>query len=236
MKPLIGVTITADSSTHCALLHEDYLRAIRLFGGIALLLPPVSPKDVPRQMAPLDGLLLTGGGDFSPLLFGRDASDKTGQTNWRSDRHTLALAYWAFQHRLPTLGICRGLQAMALSGGGSLCEDILSQTSSSLCHSQISGRGEPSHRVFLRRNSRLFFLTQKSCLWVNSFHHQCVVRCGAFGRPTAFSADGLVEAMETEEPFFYVGVQWHPERMLSKPSSRALFQNFLSSCEKRRRL
>lgn len=234
MKPLIGVTITTDPSTHCTLLHEDYLRAIGLFGGIAVLLPPVLPKDVPRQMAPLDGLLLTGGGDFSPLLFGTDASSKTGQTDLKNDRHALALAHLAFQKKLPTLGICRGMQAMALSGGGSLCEDIPSQTTSTLCHSQTSGRGEPSHRVFLRRNSRLFFLTQRSCLWVNSFHHQCVVRCGAFGRPVAVSADGLVEAMETDQPFFYVGVQWHPERMLARASSRALFQSFLLACKQRR--
>ena len=166
-----------------------------------------------------DALLICGGDDINPLYYHQDLSPHTQLENSLIESMDFKLIHAFQKQHKPIIGICRGIQVINVYLGGTLIQHIDNHTS--------------PHHIRIHQHtllSQFFYPIQ----YVNSFHHQCVVRCGAFGRPVAVSADGLVEAMETDQPFFYVGVQWHPERMLARASSRALFQSFLLACKQRR--
>ncbi|MGH9443737.1 MAG: gamma-glutamyl-gamma-aminobutyrate hydrolase family protein [Thermoanaerobaculia bacterium] len=177
-----------------------------------------------------DGLLLGGGEDVDPDLYGAPRHERLGRVNRRRDEQELALIARARRNRVPTFGICRGLQVLNVAFGGTLVQDIPSQRPSAVEHSVKAPRDARAHSV---RPERDGFLVSFGEFSVNSRHHQAVDRLGSGLRPSAFSPEGLVEAVEAQDSSPVFAVQWHPENMTADPVAKFLFEKFRESVDSR---
>ena len=224
-QPLIGITANFRGEEAC--LREKYYDQVVKAGGSPVLIPPVADKNVLLNILErIDGLLLSGGADINPLWLDEEPVPQMGEINAARDLSELLLIRLAFNRQIPILGICRGIQAMAIAVGGSIAQDI-GQTS--VKHSQEGGRGEPTHSVTIDENSTVYTLYQQKKLFVNSVHHQAVSKAGNRFRVTAKASDGIIEAIESTEHKAVLGVQWHPE-WLGK-DGLPLFQWLVSQAE-----
>ena len=221
-KPIIG--ITANYADHNSKLADGYYKMVVKAGGVPVIIPPLSDTDViVNTLAHVDGLILSGGGDFNPLYAGEEPIPALGDINSERDLGELLITQMAYNSQIPILGICRGIQTLAMALGGKMQQDISPVTR--VLHSQHADRTEPTHSVTVDRDSTLFriyddappcstFDAERAVLYVNSFHHQAVSDPGERFRVTAKSTDGIIEAMESREFKSVIGVQWHPECMV----------------------
>ncbi len=233
--PLIGVStsVARGADGERAVLNATYLTAVQRAGGAPILLPPQLEGEARRAVfEQLGGVLLTGGGDVNPALFG-EARHATVSGVWdERDRLEQALVEWALEHRRPLLAICRGVQVLNVALGGSLYQDIRSQTRSRVQHAQKAPRGEPTHSVRIEPGSRLAEVLGATELRVNSFHHQAIKEIGRGLKAVAFVEDDAIEGAELPDPSrFVLGVQWHPEELEAhdKPAQR-LFRALIEAC------
>ena len=204
-------------------------------GGVPLIIPPVADTDtIVNTLSRIDGLILSGGGDFNPLWTGEEPSTKLGGINKERDLPELLITRLAYNRQIPMLGICRGIQTLAIALGGEVAQDISDKAT--VKHSQNADRSEPTHTVTLESDSILaqIYTTSRSLslsrstegrllpagrkkgsplssLNVNSFHHQAVKAPGSKFRVVAKATDGIIEAIESTEFKSILGVQWHPE-------------------------
>lgn len=191
-------------------LLEPYLEALSSQGLAHVLLPPQPIEALERILPELDGLLLPGGGDLDPALYGEEPHPRLGEVSPERDHHELFLARYAAEQGLPTLGVCRGLQVMNVALGGSLYQDLEAQGLSHVQHYQKSPPPALAHTVRQVRPSPLDVLFPET-FRVNSYHHQGIQTLGQGLRPLAVAPDGLVEAIALEGHPLFLGVQWHPE-------------------------
>lgn len=221
-RPIIG--LTANFTDLDATLRDLYYKQVIAAGGIPVIIPPVDDTDViVNTLQHLDGIVLTGGADYNPLWGGDQPSPELHGINAERDAAELLLVRLAYNRQIPMLGICRGIQTLAMALGGHVCQDITtckwkcdrglsgSDRVPFLKHSQTAARNEPSHTVRIAPDSALFNVYGQEKIFVNSFHHQMVDNPGERFRITARAADGVVEAMESTEYKSILGVQWHPE-------------------------
>ena len=209
-KPVIG--LTGNYGELACKLNEGYYKSIWRAGGVPVIIPPIADTDVLiNTLEHIDGLLLTGGADFNPLYAGEEPSPRLGGINAERDLPELLIAQLAYNRQIPMLGICRGIQTLAMALGGKVQQDI--SDVAQIRHSQDADRSEPTHSVTIEPDSTLFNIYNKEKLFVNSFHHQAVCDPGERFRVTARSADGIIEAIESREYKSIIGVQWHPECM-----------------------
>ena len=206
-KPFIG--ITANYSDGDATLRDRYYLQVVAAGGVPVLIPPVADKDViVNTLEHIDGLLLTGGGDYNPLWAGEQPQPTLHSINKTRDLPELLITRLAFNRQIPMLGICRGIQTIAMALGGKVVQDIAHPT---IKHSQDADRNEPTHTVDIVPGSMLHSIYEADHIVVNSFHHQAVGEAGSRFTVTATAPDGVVEAIESSEHKPVMGVQWHPE-------------------------
>ena len=209
-KPVIG--LTGNYGELVCKLNEGYYKSIWRAGGVPVIIPPIADTDVLiNTLEHIDGLLLTGGADFNPLYAGEEPSPRLGGINAERDLPELLITQLAYNRQIPMLGICRGIQTLAMALGGKVQQDI--SDVAQIRHSQDTDRSEPTHSVTIEPDSTLFNIYNKEKLFVNSFHHQAVSDPGERFRVTARSADGIIEAIESREYKSIIGVQWHPECM-----------------------
>ena len=209
-KPVIG--LTGNYGELACKLNEGYYKSIWRAGGVPVIIPPIADTDVLiNTLEHIDGLLLTGGADFNPLYAGEEPSPRLGGINAERDLPELLITQLAYNRQIPMLGICRGIQTLAMALGGKVQQDI--SDVAQIRHSQDADRSEPTHSVTIEPDSTLFNIYNKEKLFVNSFHHQAVCDPGERFRVTAHSADGIIEAIESREYKSIIGVQWHPECM-----------------------
>lgn len=215
-RPIIG--LTANYSDMDITLRDCYYKQVVAAGGVPVALPPVADTAVViNTLDRLDGLIFTGGADYNPLWGGEQPERALGNVNKERDLAELLTVGLAYNRQIPMLGICRGMQTLALALGGKLTQDIYSTDSEQgkvphrIKHSQDAARNEATHTVALEAGSILAELYQIDRLFVNSFHHQAVADCGKRFKATAQAPDGIVEAMESREFKDIMGVQWHPE-------------------------
>ena len=207
-RPVIGITGNYEELT-CKLGRGYYDSVIRA-GGVPLVIPPSADKEVLMgTLDRIDALLLSGGGDINPLWCGEEPVPELHGINQERDLPELLITRLAYNRQMPILGICRGIQTLAVALGGKVCQDI----TATVKHSQDADRSEPTHSVTVQADSTLYNIYKEENLFVNSFHHQAVSAPGDRFRVTATAPDGIVEAIESTEFKSIVGVQWHPECM-----------------------
>ena len=206
-RPIIGITANYEGID--ATLRHAYYDQIVEAGGTPVIIPPVADKNViVSTLDHIDALLLTGGGDYNPLWAGEEPAKGLHNINATRDLPELLITRLAYNRQIPMLGICRGMQTLAMALGGHVKQDV----SSDIKHSQDADRGEATHRVSIEDDSTLAYIyKQATTLCVNSFHHQTVDDAGQRFRITAKAPDGVAEAMESTEHKPIMGVQWHPE-------------------------
>ena len=208
-RPVIGITANYDDSK--SMLAEGYYKKVVAAGGVPLIIPPLDDSDaIINTLDRIDGLILSGGGDYNPLFCGEEPSPRLHSINGERDLPELLITRLAYNRQIPMLGICRGIQTLAMALGGTVIQDI-ADTDGLIKHSQDAHRSVPTHSVSVSEDSVLHKIYGCRSLYVNSFHHQAVGEVGDRFRVVAHSCDGIVEAMESTEMKSIIGVQWHPE-------------------------
>ena len=218
-EPLIGITVGRRDAPSSAggepgyHLPETYGNAVVRAGGVPLLLPPESVALAGRALDAVDGLVLSGGGDVDPAAYGGSPHEAVYGVDAKRDAFEIAVARHAVARRIPTLAICRGLQILNVALGGTLIEDIPSEVGTEVGHSS-KGRHvyERSQVVTVEPDTRLAAVLGHGDVKVNSIHHQAVRAVAPPLRVVARAPDGVIEALEHEDPAWeHWAVQWHPE-------------------------
>lgn len=235
--PLIG--IMGNYGIKGSELAEAYYRSIEAAGGMPVVIPPVdNPSQLYNLLARIDGLMLSGGADVNPLYWGEDPLPQLGGINSARDKVELLAVRLAYDCGLPMFGICRGVQVIVAALGGKVYQDIAAEHDGGylIKHSQDAPRFTPTHRVQADSDSLVAKLLGTEFA-VNSFHHQAVKEGGPKLRITARSADGVAEAVESNEMKSIWGVQWHPESFIMNNDRRMmpLFQHFVQEAESYRK-
>lgn len=211
---------------------SPYFRALVASGARPDEIELVTATDIRRVRAEdYDGILFAGGEDVDPALYEETAKYPSVHVDRVRDRFEFALLDAALERRLPILGICRGIQMINVRFGGTLYQDLGSDDATEREHHQPGSRSEPTHAVTLTEpESHLAQAFQGSCR-VNSLHHQAIKHVGRGLKKTAYSEDGLAEAVEAADDYpFLLAVQWHPEEMADRPEQRKIFEQFLEKC------
>jgi putative glutamine amidotransferase len=226
--PVIGVT-------RCSKL-DDYLASIERSGARPRVLEvSESPRAV---LLTIDGVLLTGGGDVDPALYGEARHDTVDDAEPGRDEFEIDLARRAMERDLPVLAICRGAQVLNVAAGGTLVQDIPSAITSDLAHSVKEPKDSIAHDIRITNGSRLYAAlgaaVDNSCACrVNSRHHQSVGTLGRDMVASATAADGVIEGIEVPYRSFCVGVQWHPENFWRTGEFKPLFDAFVAAARER---
>ena len=238
-RPAIAVTIeNARKEVEVFRLREDYVRAVETAGGLPLVFAPGRPEDAAELLDHVSGIVLTGGADIDPSLYGEPRHETVQAVFRERDVFEIALCREALRRDLPVLAICRGHQVLNVATGGTLVQDIPSQVAGARAHESNGERWETAHEVEILPETRLREILGKDKVAVNSFHHQSVKQ---LGRDLVLSArstsDGVVEGIEMprDRRRFVVGVQWHPESFWDHPPGfQPLFEALVQAADGRR--
>ena len=237
MVPLIGITTSelrnprehvnrpeSEPPMRELALGLTYPNAVARAGGVPVVIPPFgSDESIAALLARVDGIVLAGGPDLHPSLYGQEPGPDLGPTEPSLDGSEVALVRMALERRLPLLCICRGMQALNVARGGTLVQHLPD-------HRQTEPGRVPTHGVRIEPGSRLAGALGATEVEVNSFHHQAVDELGLNLRAVAWAEDGLVEGIEATDREFAVGVQWHAEGLIGSGEQEALFEAFLEEC------
>ena len=224
-------------------LSETYQRVLIRCGAIPLALPVAISREVIAEcVGRCDGVLLTGGEDVEPRLYGKVLPPRLHATvtvtpdGGARDLRELILIDEVFRQRKPLLAICRGHQMLNVALGGTLVADISRQMPRAINHRRMNRRSEIVHEARLTRGSLLAKITGKQKLGVNSTHHQAIARVAAPFRVAAVSSDGIIEGLELKPSAarmlpFLLSVQFHPERLVDRYAEhKAIFRGFTRAC------
>jgi putative glutamine amidotransferase len=210
----------------------DYVESIRRAGAAIVELTLADrPEDVVRRV---DGVLLPGGGDIDPALYGAPVHSTFEAAEPGRDGFEIALVKAALAADLPVLAICRGMQVLNVAFGGDLVQDIPTEVNGALHHAVREPRYAIAHEVWVTPTSRLATLMKddledgESCQ-VNSRHHQAVRHVGEGLEVVGTAPDGVIEAVERPTARFCLGVQWHPENFWRTGEFRPLFEGFVDA-------
>lgn len=236
--PIIGITTNHKAAETLTCIADPYVAAVQRAGGAAVLLPMCADTtQLSRIVDGLDGLLLTGGGDFSGFVLGEAVSTLADCTDAERDAAEFAVLRIALQKQLPVFGICRGHQLINLALGGTLYQDLPSEYGGNpLPHSQENDKRTPSHTVKLTPGSLMARLLGTTTPAVNSLHHQAVREVAPSLVASGCADDGVNEAIESLHYPIY-GVQWHPEQLLAggDDSQLPLFEHLVEEARLYRR-
>jgi putative glutamine amidotransferase len=234
-RPRIGITMRLELETDRFYLSRHYSEAIEAAGGTPVhisLIP--NPDYISSVMDDLDGVLLPGSdSDIDPLRYGTEPHPRLGSVHPVKDETDLLVLDEIEKRRLPLFAICFGMQALNVSRGGTLIQDIPAQLPGAIKHQQGAPRDRPSHAITLDKTSVLLSVAAAEQVLVNSHHHQAVEKVGRNLVATAWTSDGLIEAVEDSRPDrFAFGVQWHPELGWRRDRlSQALFERFIAEAK-----
>lgn len=242
-RALIGVTTSelrraetlspvpeGEPPRHEMALGITYMKAIEAAGGIPVVIPPMDTRRIDALLDHLDGLCLSGGPDIHPDYYGQEPDEHLGPTAPDLDLFELEMARGADSTDMPLLAICRGMQALNVSRGGSLIQHLPDRESEVEHRQKLPGQ-KAAHQVDLQPGSRVARIVGDTGIAVNSFHHQAIDRLGNGLVATGWAPDGLTESIEDPEREFLVGLQWHVELMVEHPEHFSIFREFVEAAE-----
>jgi len=209
----------------------DYIEAVAVSGAEPVVLVDHCPEGLLKD---LGGLVLSGGGDVDPALFGEAPHPAYSPAEEGRDAAEIALVRAALATKTPVLAICRGVQVLNVAAGGTLIQDIPTQVRHSLVHRIDKPKDFPAHEIAVSPGSKLATLlgadASRPIVEVNSRHHQSVNVVAPGFHVTARSIDGVIEALESDDPnAFCIGVQWHPENFVGTGRFRELFEGLIAA-------
>ena len=230
-SPIIGITLDFEinggySKFPWYAIRENYLTCLQKFGAIPF--PLFHENSLSNCLIKaLDGLVITGGNfDISPQLYSKPSS---GSRNFKNKRTNFEIDIFNkfLETSKPILGICGGEQLMNVACGGDLIQDINLSIRTKIEHEQTNPRDEISHRVIIQKNSKLYNITNSENIKVNSAHHQSVNNLGKNFISTAIAPDGIIEAIEHLKHRWCIGLQWHPEFLITR-DDKAIIKDFVN--------
>lgn len=237
-KPIIGITTSLELNPkrlndHKTIVSVDYSKAVINAGGIPFILPITENMEVVReQIQHLDGLLLSGGGDPDPILYGEDCLQEVGSITPERDKFELTILDEFMKTGKPIFGICRGLQIANIYFGGSLYQDV-KYIDTTVNHMQKWLPDLPTHDINIEKENILFEIFGEKTR-INSYHHQMIKDLGNDLTSIAKANDGIIEAFQNKNHRFFYAVQWHPEMMAVRGNEKMqkIFDKFIESCGK----
>ena len=246
-KPLIGITCNYDyrdglgNASGVGAVGQDwnyvagdYVYALEKAGAIPVLIPQYKDIDIARAFIDqLDGILVSGGHDVGPELYGAFPKNYCGMVFPQRDAQDIALTKYALEKGIPMFGICRGIQILNVALGGTLYQDIeIEGGFEHHSNGERYPRNAPWHPVVFPEGSPLREILGKEGTLVNSYHHQAVREPGKNVKIIASSSDGLTEGIKVEGGSFAMAVQWHPEMMYDSDEALAILKYFVDACSK----
>ena len=240
VKPIIGITSTRSISKQPPVgiykieVPEDYINAIEQSNGAPIIIPPIfSEKSLMKYLDLCDGFLFTGGKDIHPLLYNSTPVDKCGNFDKEVDENTIKLMKLAIKFNKTILCICRGMQLLNITLGGTLYQDIETEIKTkTIGHNFTFIKSDEVHVININKNTILFKYFGNE-LYVNSIHHQSIKTLGKDLIISASSTDGVIEGIELLNKDHIIGIQWHPEMMLTKSNKmKCIFNDFIKISSK----
>lgn len=238
-RPVIGLPTQtqepqSDGTPRCWIMSQRYVDTLVSVGAVPFMIPLLTDPSAMRAIYDqLDGLFLCGGVDVDPANYGASRHRLCGRTDIERDRTELQMTKWAIEEKKPVFGVCRGVQIINIASGGTLVQDLAAQYEGTIKHDYFPAQGRfardlLTHSVSVDTESRLGSLLGVRSIKVNSMHHQAIDQVGNGLYATAWSPDGVVEAVESGNGHYLMGVQWHPEELVdSDPRMRRLFHYFI---------
>ncbi len=232
MRPIIGVIPLYDDEKESYWMLPGYMQVLELCGAAPIMLPMTKePALLDQLFSMCDGLLLTGGHDISPDIYGEDPKDYCGAPCKVRDEMEVYLLKKAIEKKMPLLGICRGLQLMNGALGGTLYQDLPNEKPGSVEHHMTAPYDRGAHEVEVLPGTLLAGIIGAGTKRVNSYHHQAIKDLSPMAQCMAVSEDGLAEAISIKNQPFMIGLQWHPEFSYEKdPDSKKIVQAFVDAC------
>ena len=227
MKPVIAMPQT-DKDLFKRFMDKRYITSLEHAGATIKRIELSNPGKAVALALECDGLFIPGGADVEPTLYGESRTNKCGKPNPIRDTAEPLLIKAFYDADKPVLAVCRGVQIMNVTFGGTLYQDIKG-------HFSAASIIRTTHSAKIHKGSLLHAIIGKDTNRVNSMHHQAVKTCAPSLTVSAISPDGIAEAVEAQNKRFFIGVQWHPEQLshTDAPSS-ALFAAFVNECKKKR--
>jgi putative glutamine amidotransferase len=235
LKPIIGLTCQYDSTINRGVnrINCEYISAVLEAGGMPLVIPNLqSTGDIEMYLNVIDGIIFTGGEDVSAHYFGEEPVKEITEVSRDRDMTEMALFEKAYEKGIPIFGICRGMQLINIALGGNIYQDIYTQVPGVHGHSCEISLQEGYHSINITRNSIVYEIFGKEKLLVNSLHHQALKNLGKDLKITAKAPDGIIEAIESTNEKFILGLQFHPETMAMKYKEFVKpFKYFVDKCK-----
>lgn len=236
MAPVIGMTaFLNEDNGRVHKINTSFVEAILKNGGIPLIIPVTSDRSYIADMVErIDGLLIPGGQDVAPHLYGEEPCPQVTFARAQDDLFEMELIRQVRAAGKPILGICRGEQIINVTFGGTLYQDIPTMVKSSINHVQsLKIRSEAMHFAEVMPDSHLAKLLGVTKVHINTYHHQSVKDVAEGFKVVATAKDGIIEAIESQDGSI-IGVQWHPELMLEGAEEfKRLFEGFIALCSKK---
>ena len=236
-KPLIGITLDEEnietySKYPLYAVRKNYSESIEIAGGTCIFLSN-NLKAINHYLKIIDGLLVTGGDfDIDPKLYGESKKSKKVKTKSNRTDFEFKITSKALKQEIPVLGICGGQQLINVVLGGTLIQHIPDAIQTKINHEQKNPRNQGSHNVYIKKDTNLFKIVRNSKMFVNSAHHQAVDKLGNNLIASAFSDDGIIEAIESRKLNYCIGVQWHPEFLIDERDIK-IFRSLVNSAKNR---
>lgn len=225
MKPLIGITTSTFDDEKRYYQWKDYVEAVEDAGGVPLLLVPTKAENIEEIVERIDGLLLSGGWDIDPTLYGEEPK-KVRKIDSRRDTFEIPLTKMVYEKNKPILGICRGAQVLNVTFGGTLHQQINTE----IKHFQQASDDHPTHTIQIEEGTLLFNLLKVKETKVNSFHHQAIAKLAPGFSVNSRAKDKIIEGIEDSGKRFVIGVQFHIEGLYKTyPSFFKIFKAFVES-------
>ena len=226
-SPIIGITTYGRKKDDNYYLPGSYVHSVRSAGGIPILLSP-GEKGIVRILELVDGLIFAGGGDIEPSIYGGNSQSTIAGVDPERDEFELALAEEVLKNSIPSLGICRGSQLLNVATGGKLIEDVPDELGDSILHRLNVGEAS-EHPVQIEQGSRLAEIMGSNEVNVKSQHHQGIHTVPEIWQVSAYSPDGVIEALEHKTHPWMLAVLWHPEISPEDPHHQRLFKAFVEA-------